>query len=481
MKDAVDIPVIANGDILTEDDAAEALRRSGADGLMIGRGCYGRPWFLAQVAHFLRTGERLPEPSLAQQKAVVTTHYQSILDHFGEHAGRAPRAQACVLVLARPARFGGVPRGDEPVAGCRYGAPADRQLLRPADRAWRHPRARRRGATRCWRRPHDQPCHPRRAGCCANVAGAPDIGAILSALPVPVVLLDADNRFRFVNHAAEQFLGISASGLSQLRLRDLVPEDNPLFLLVEQVRQSDATVSDHDLSVDSPRLNKQGMTVQGSPLPEEPGAVLLVLQDASAARALDRQLAFRGAARSVTGMAAILAHEVKNPLSGIRGAAQLLETSVDPQDRELTVLIRDEADRIRALVDRMEVFGEKPIARTAVNIHRVLEHVRKLAQSGFAPHVRFQEIYDPSLPPVWGNRDQLVQVMLNLVKNAAEAVTQEATAQSRDHPDHRLPARHAARRSRQPPRGSICRCWSPCATTVRASPTTSGRICSSRS
>ena len=185
---------------------------------------------------------------------------------------------------------------------------------------------------------------------------------IMSALPVPVVLLDADNRFRFVNHAAEQFLGISASGLSQLRLRDLVPEDNPLFLLVEQVRKSDATVSDHDLSVDSPRLNKQGMTVQGSPLPEEPGAVLLVLQDASAARALDRQLAFRGAARSVTGMAAILAHEVKNPLSGIRGAAQLLETSVDAQDRELAVLIRDEADRIRALVDRMEIFGEKPIA-----------------------------------------------------------------------------------------------------------------------
>jgi two-component system nitrogen regulation sensor histidine kinase GlnL len=101
-----------------------------------------------------------------------------------------------------------------------------------------------------------------------------------------------------------------------------------LFLLIEQVRQTEATIADHDLTLESPRLHKRGITVQGSPLPEEPGAVLLVLQDASAARALDRQLAFRGAARSVTGMAAILAHEVKNPLSGIRGAAQLLETSV---------------------------------------------------------------------------------------------------------------------------------------------------------
>ena len=252
-----------------------------------------------------------------------------------------------------------------------------------------------------------------------------DAAAILGALPVPVILLDPDNRFRHVNHAAEQFLGISAAGLAPLRLDDLLPADNPLFLLIEQVRQTEATISDHDLTLDSPRLHKPGITVQGSPLAEEPGAVLLVIQDASAARSLDRQLAFRGAARSVTGMAAVLAHEVKNPLSGIRGAAQLLESSVGPADRELAELIRDEADRIRELVDRMEAFGEKPIARTAVNIHRVLEHVRKLAQTGFAAHVRFQEHYDPSLPPVWANRDQLVQVVLNLVKNAAEAVTQE--------------------------------------------------------
>lgn len=248
-------------------------------------------------------------------------------------------------------------------------------------------------------------------------------GAILGAMPVPVVLLDADCRFRYVNHAAEQFLGISSASLSQLRLTDLVQPDNPLFLLIDQVRRTEATISDHDLTLESARLHKTGITVQGSPVPEEPNCVLLVLQDASAARALDRQLAFRGAARSVTGMAAILAHEVKNPLSGIRGAAQLLEASVAPDDRELAELIRDEADRIRALVDRMEAFGEKPIVRSAVNIHRVLEHVRKLAQNGFGEHVRFHESYDPSLPPVWGNRDQLVQVILNLVKNGVEAAS----------------------------------------------------------
>jgi two-component system, NtrC family, nitrogen regulation sensor histidine kinase GlnL len=255
-----------------------------------------------------------------------------------------------------------------------------------------------------------------------------DSAAVLNALSVPVVVLGTDDRFRQINNAAEQFLGMSAATLASLRLQDLVPPDNPIFLLIDQVRQTESTISNHDLTLESPRLSKAGITVQASPLPEEPGSIVLVFQDASAARALDRQLAFRGAARSVTGMAAILAHEVKNPLSGIRGAAQLLETSVDEADRELTVLIRDEADRIRALVDRMEAFSEKPIQRTSVNIHRVMEHVRRLAQSGFAEHVRFQENYDPSLPPVWGNRDQLVQVMLNLVKNASEALIDAGVA-----------------------------------------------------
>ena len=235
-----------------------------------------------------------------------------------------------------------------------------------------------------------------------------DAGQILSALPLAVVLLDRDKRFKFANHAAEQFLGLSTSQLAQLRMSDLVPTDNPLFLLIDQVRRGDVIVADHDLTLESPRLRKCGIMVQGAPLPEQPGAVLLVLQDASTARALDRQLSFRGAARSVTGMAAVLAHEVKNPLSGIRGAAQLLESSVEGADRELAVLIRDESDRIRGLVDRMEIFGEKPIERAPFNIHRALEHVRKLAQSGFAPHIRFVENYDPSLPPVWGNRDQIV-------------------------------------------------------------------------
>ena len=151
--------------------------------------------------------------------------------------------------------------------------------------------------------------------------------------------------------------------------------------------------------------------------------LVLTLHERSMVDKVDRQLTHRNAARSITAMAAMLAHEVKNPLSGIRGAAQLLEQDADEPGRELTRLICDETDRIVALVDRMEAFSDhRPIEREAVNIHEVLERVRKLAQSGFARHARFVEEYDPSLPPVHGNRDLLVQVFLNIVKNAAEAV-----------------------------------------------------------
>lgn len=250
----------------------------------------------------------------------------------------------------------------------------------------------------------------------------PEAAAILAAMPMPVVVLDAENRFVSANTAAEQFFQASAASLAQLRLSDLLPADGRIFALIAQVRHSDARISDHDLSLESPRLARRGVTVHAAPLPELPGAVVLALEDGSTAQMLDRQLNFRGAARGASAMAEMLAHEVKNPLSGIRGAAQLLEQNASEADRELCQLIQDEADRIRGLVDRLDMFSDRPTELAPVNIHRVLDHVRRIAVTGFAAHLRIVEEYDPSLPPVWGNRDLLVQILLNLVKNAAEAV-----------------------------------------------------------
>jgi two-component system nitrogen regulation sensor histidine kinase GlnL len=149
----------------------------------------------------------------------------------------------------------------------------------------------------------------------------------------------------------------------------------------------------------------------------------LLIQERTMADKIDRQLVSRGAARSVTGLAAMLAHEIKNPLSGIRGAAQLLEQTVSSEEIQLARLIREETDRIVHLIDRVEVFGdERPMEREPINIHVVLDRVKLLARNGVGRGIVFSEEYDPSLPPVYGNRDQLIQIFLNLVKNAAEAL-----------------------------------------------------------
>jgi len=140
---------------------------------------------------------------------------------------------------------------------------------------------------------------------------------------------------------------------------------------------------------------------------------------------MDRSLAHRSAARSVTGMAAMLAHEIRNPLAGISGAAQLLSMSLGDDEQELTGLIREETTRIGKLVERVEAFGDlRPTQRNEVNIHDVLDRAKRAAQAGYARHIRFSESYDPSLPPTLGDADQLLQVFQNLLKNAAEACPQ---------------------------------------------------------
>ncbi|HEV8680057.1 MAG TPA: ATP-binding protein [Stellaceae bacterium] len=249
-----------------------------------------------------------------------------------------------------------------------------------------------------------------------------DTAALLAALPNPVVALDRGGALRFANPAAEHLLGVSAAALIGHPLADFIAPDSPLFALADAVWRSGGSIAEYDLLLEGPRFSARSMTIEGAPAGEGGDLLVLALHERSMADKMDRRLTHRHAARSVTAMAAMLAHEVKNPLSGIRGAAQLLEQDADAAGRELTQLICDETDRIVALVDRMEAFSDyAPITRAEVNIHEVLDRVRRIAQSGFARHVRISEEYDPSLPPVHGDRDLLLQVFLNLVKNAAEA------------------------------------------------------------
>lgn len=247
---------------------------------------------------------------------------------------------------------------------------------------------------------------------------------VLDTIRHPVVMVNENNVITYANAEAEDFLRSSAAVLMRSELAKFMPFGSPLLTLVDQVRDRNSHYNEYRVDVSSPRIgNDKIVDLYVAPVSEIPGAVVIMFQERSMADKIDRQMTHRGAARSVTGLAAMLAHEIKNPLSGIRGAAQLLESAVADDDRPLTRLITQETDRIVALVDRMEVFSdERPIDREPVNIHIVLDHVKRLAKTGFASNIRITDEFDPSLPLVHANRDHLIQVFLNLVKNAAEAI-----------------------------------------------------------
>jgi len=243
---------------------------------------------------------------------------------------------------------------------------------------------------------------------------------IVEALPLPIILVGPECRLLHANQAAEQFFDMGVGLLLKQKLGDLLPFGSPLLQLIGQARERGASIAERNVDLSTPRLGERVADVTLTPT--EDGAVIVLLQERGLAHRIDRQLLYRGAARSMSGMAAVLAHEIKNPLAGIRGAAQLLEEAVSSEDRVLAELIRNEADRIRALIDRMEAFGDPmALSRTPVNIHEVLDRVKLVAETSFGRRLRIVENFDPSLPPVWGDRDNLIQAFMNIIRNAADA------------------------------------------------------------
>jgi len=255
----------------------------------------------------------------------------------------------------------------------------------------------------------------------------PDAAKVLNALAQPLLTVDVQGMVIEVNAAAETFFDMGRGTLLRSRLTDLLPSDSPILALVADALSNRATVNGYKIDVSTPRIGNRDVDVFVVPLSQTDDSVAIMLQERAIAEKIDRQLTHRSAARSISALGLMLAHEIKNPLSGIRGAAQLLEAGASDEDRALTQLICDETDRIVKLVDRMQSFAvSTPSQWESLNIHAVLDHVKRLAQAGFARHIRFVEAYDPSLPDVLGSRDQLVQVFLNLVKNAAEAVGKDS-------------------------------------------------------
>lgn len=234
----------------------------------------------------------------------------------------------------------------------------------------------------------------------------------------PALVISADGRLRAANEAAETLFGQSLGALARGKVRDSMADGGALNALINLASETEAGARERGMDVVV--VGQPGFRADVSVAPLPGGAALVTLRPIAGGGA--RHGADAQGLRSIGGFGRMLAHEIKNPLAGIRGAAQLLKSGVKPEDAALAELIVEETERIRRLVDRVEALGwDTPVQLQAVNIHAVLDRVRALAANGVAASLMIQDSYDPSLPPALGDEDQLIQIFLNLVKNAAEA------------------------------------------------------------
>ncbi len=240
------------------------------------------------------------------------------------------------------------------------------------------------------------------------------------SIPVPAVLLDEKDRIAGMNPAAESHLNASARHAVGLPAFDAFATDAPMAEHAARVRREQAPLFMNNMDVAAGDGAARRCDIRLAPMAGMAGHLVMLVEP----RFVGERMAVSGrsAARSAIGMAEMLAHEIKNPLAGITGAAQLLGMNLAEDDLALTELIVSEARRILGLLEQVERFGNlRPPACRAVNVHDLIARARRSASVGFAAHMELVDEFDPSLPLVWVDEDQILQVFSNLLKNAAEA------------------------------------------------------------
>ena len=404
VRDVISVPLVANGDVATREDASEILRRSGADAVMIGRSSQGRPWHAGVLAG------RADHPDAAGIADIVAEHYGMMLEFYGadiglRHARKTSRLVSQPVCAATCSAGQG---GDHDLHGARH---------RPVGCCGRH----------CGR---DWPWRTEGCGMTEKMGDEERRAvnslpmAVLNAIQNPVILVDEKGLVAFANWEAEAFFGASANYLARHDISAFIPFGSPLLTLIEQVRERRAAVNEYRVDLSSPRLGTDKLVdLYVAPVLSEPGSVVIVFQERSMADKIDRQLTHRAAARSVTGLASMLAHEIKNPLSGIRGAA--------PAARNLRQRRRpgaDEADLRRDRPDRIAGRSHGSLFRRAAGRPSSGQHPfgARSCEGHRQGRLCPQDPHHRELRSVAAarlcHRDQLIQVFLNLIKNAAEAV-----------------------------------------------------------
>ncbi|MEE4117855.1 MAG: ATP-binding protein [Paracoccaceae bacterium] len=259
----------------------------------------------------------------------------------------------------------------------------------------------------------------------------PGSGRIWASLPMPALVLDEADRITAINPAAEEFLNTTIRSVAGELVYDRLAIDAAIEEALSRVRRNRAPLFINDVAVGTGERAPVAATIQIAPMADKPeaGRLLFVFTPREIAGRLGRSAHSDAAAKSAVGMAEMLAHEIKNPLAGIAGAAQLLSMNLENGDRELCDLIVEETRRVSALLEQVEQFGNmRPPELRPINIHDVLDRARKSALVGFAAHMTIREDYDPSLPPAQADPDQLLQIFQNLMKNAAEAAERSPRA-----------------------------------------------------
>lgn len=262
---------------------------------------------------------------------------------------------------------------------------------------------------------------------------------IWAALPVPVMLVDADNLIIDVNPAAEDFFNASVKSMLGAPLWDKVAIDAPVEEAFARCRRDQSSLYVNDVDVGGGNRPPLQCNVQIAPLDRAQDTMLFLIQPREFSGRLGNSRSVHSAAKSAIGMAEMLAHEIKNPLAGITGAAQLLSMNLPQTDLELTDLIVEESRRIVKLLEQVEQFGNlRPPETQAVNLHDILDRARKSATLSYGAHMGFVEDFDPSLPEALCDPDQILQVVQNLIKNACEACKDGGEIRLRTFYEHSL-------------------------------------------